>query len=198
MAETTPLEKRNVLVACTGSVASLKMPLLVEQLQSLPYDLDIQIVPTEHSQHFFDPKSLPVKVHYDQDEWTTWQTRTDPVLHIELRRWADIMVIAPLDANTMAKLCHGICDNLLTCVVRAWDMSKPLLFAPAMNTHMWNHPLTATQVASLKAFGYQEIPCIEKTLVCGDTGFGAMAEVPDIVARVKETLIGINNVQPKV
>lgn len=57
-----------------------------------------------------------------------------------------------------------------TCVVRAWDVTKPLLYAPAMNTFMWSHPVTAEQIEKVNAFGYEEIPCIEKTLVCGDTG----------------------------
>lgn len=138
-----------------------------------------------------------------------WTKRCDPVLHIELRRWADLFVIAPLDANTLGKIASGICDNLLvsnicvivsllqvelydvcdffygfcigcvitcavliwqTCVVRAWDTNRPLLFCPAMNTAMWNHPITAQQVATLKSFGYIEIPCISKKLVCGDEG----------------------------
>ena len=57
-----------------------------------------------------------------------------------------------------------------TCVVRAWDLEQPLFFAPAMNTFMWQHPLTAQQIATLKGFGYHEIPCISKKLACGDTG----------------------------
>lgn len=57
-----------------------------------------------------------------------------------------------------------------TCVIRAWDRSKPLLFCPAMNTAMWEHPVTAQQVDQLKAFGYIEIPCVAKKLVCGDQG----------------------------
>ncbi|XP_071392351.1 phosphopantothenoylcysteine decarboxylase isoform X4 [Centroberyx affinis] len=75
-----------------------------------------------------------------------------------------------------------------TCVVRAWDTSRPLLFCPAMNTAMWQHPITARQVASLKEFGYVEIPCISKKLVCGDEGKGAMAEVSTIVNVVKQHL----------
>ncbi|XP_051012486.1 phosphopantothenoylcysteine decarboxylase isoform X4 [Acomys russatus] len=78
--------------------------------------------------------------------------------------------------------------NTLTCVIRAWDLSKPLLFCPAMNTAMWEHPLTARQVGQLKAFGYVEIPCVSKKLVCGDQGLGAMAEVETIVAKVKDVL----------
>ncbi|XP_011755324.1 phosphopantothenoylcysteine decarboxylase isoform X4 [Macaca nemestrina] len=75
-----------------------------------------------------------------------------------------------------------------TCVIRAWDRSKPLLFCPAMNTTMWEHPITAQQVDQLKAFGYVEIPCVAKKLVCGDEGLGAMAEVGTIVDKVKEVL----------
>ncbi|XP_047592516.1 phosphopantothenoylcysteine decarboxylase isoform X7 [Lutra lutra] len=75
-----------------------------------------------------------------------------------------------------------------TCVIRAWDCRKPLLFCPAMNTVMWEHPITAQQLGQLKAFGYVEIPCVAKKLVCGDQGLGAMAEVGTIVDKVKEVL----------
>lgn len=76
---------------------------------------------------------------------------------------------------------QGFCDNLLTCVVRAWDPTKPLFFCPAMNTFMWNHPLTDEHISKLKTFGYIEIPCTTKKLACGDTGTGAMAEVDTIM-----------------
>ncbi|XP_019296966.1 phosphopantothenoylcysteine decarboxylase isoform X2 [Panthera pardus] len=79
-------------------------------------------------------------------------------------------------------------DEWETCVIRAWDCRKPLLFCPAMNTAMWEHPVTAQQVGLLKAFGYVEIPCVVKKLVCGDEGLGAMAEVGTIVDKVKEVL----------
>uniref|UniRef100_A0A3B5LNP4 Phosphopantothenoylcysteine decarboxylase n=1 Tax=Xiphophorus couchianus TaxID=32473 RepID=A0A3B5LNP4_9TELE len=144
-----------VLVGVTGSVAALKLPVLVSALLQLP---------------------------------GLWTDRSDPVLHIELRRWADLLIIAPLDANTLGKIASGICDNLLTCVVRAWDTSRPLLFCPAMNTAMWMHPITAQQVSRLKEFGYVEIPCISKKLVCGDEGKGAMAEVSTIVSAVRQYL----------
>ncbi|KAM8891151.1 phosphopantothenoylcysteine decarboxylase isoform 2-T2 [Spinachia spinachia] len=144
-----------VLVGVTGSVAALKLPLLVSQLLQLP---------------------------------GLWTQRTDPVLHIELRRWADLLVIAPLDANTLGKIANGICDNLLTCVVRAWDTRRPLLFCPAMNTAMWQHPITAQQVSKLTEFGYVDVPCISKKLVCGDEGKGAMAEVSTIVSVVNQYL----------
>ncbi|XP_033940478.1 phosphopantothenoylcysteine decarboxylase isoform X1 [Gymnodraco acuticeps] len=176
-----------VLVGVTGSVAALKLPVLVSQLLQLS-GVDIRVVTTEHAKHFYNPAEVSVKVYDDKDEWELWTQRSDPVLHIELRRWADLFVIAPLDANTLGKIANGICDNLLTCVVRAWDTSRPLLFCPAMNTAMWQHPITAQQVSRLTEFGYVEIPCIAKKLVCGDEGKGAMAEVSTIVSVVKQYL----------
>ncbi|XP_072789916.1 phosphopantothenoylcysteine decarboxylase isoform X4 [Taeniopygia guttata] len=83
---------------------------------------------------------------------------------------------------------YGDEEEWQTCVIRAWDLSKPLLFCPAMNTAMWEHPITAHQVEQLKGFGYTEIPCVVKKLVCGDEGRGAMAEVWTIVERVKRIL----------
>lgn len=180
-----------VLVGVTGSVAALKLPLLVTQLLQLA-GVDVRVVTTEHAKHFYNPAEVSVKIYSDNDEWELWTQRSDPVLHIELRRWADLFVIAPLDANTLGKMANGICDNLLTCVVRAWDTSRPLLFCPAMNTAMWQHPITAQQVSRLTEFGYVEIPCISKKLVCGDEGKGAMAEVSTIVSVVKQYLLKPN------
>ncbi|XP_035012263.1 phosphopantothenoylcysteine decarboxylase isoform X1 [Hippoglossus stenolepis] len=185
-----------VLVAVTGSVAALKLPLLVSQLLQLSgvscsisvTSVEVRVVTTEHAKHFFNPADISVKIYSDKDEWELWTQRSDPVLHIELRRWADLLVIAPLDANTLGKIANGICDNLLTCVVRAWDSTRPLLFCTAMNTAMWQHPITAQQVSRLKEFGYVEIPCIFKKLACGDEGKGGMAEVSTIVGVVKQYL----------
>lgn len=133
----------------------------------------------------------------DHDEWTSWQERGDPVVHIELRKWAQIMLIAPLDANTLAKLACGLCDNLITCIVRAWDPTRPVLFCPAMNTFMYQHPFTAKHIAVLKELGMIEVPVVCKQLVCGDTGPGAMAEVATIVEAVKEIATICRNIDTK-
>ncbi|XP_066134319.1 phosphopantothenoylcysteine decarboxylase isoform X2 [Saccopteryx bilineata] len=184
-----PMAQRlfHVLVGVTGSVAALKLPLLVSRLMDIP-GLEVAVVTTERAKHFYSPQDIPVNLYSDADEWEMWRHRSDPVLHIDLRRWADLMLVAPLDANTLGKVASGICDNLLTCVIRAWDCRKPLLFCPAMNTTMWEHPITSQQVGQLQAFGYIEIPCVAKMLVCGDQGLGAMAEVDTIVDKVKEVL----------
>lgn len=172
-----------VLLGCTGSVATIKVHEIVGQLLDLGFE--VQIVATKCAQHFLDKDLVKVKMWNDENEWEMWNGRGDPVLHIELRKWADVLLIAPLDANTLAKMAQGICDNLLTCVVRAWDLKKPLIFCPAMNTHMWEHPLTAEHLLKLKSFGYFEIPCVVKTLMCGDTGYGAMADVQTIVKHIE-------------
>ncbi|KFD45666.1 hypothetical protein M514_13460 [Trichuris suis] len=178
----------NLLIGCTGSVASIKVPEIVDKIKescSGSEKVEIRIVATEKSLTFFDSSQLDVPVYRDSDEWNCWKGIGDPVIHIELRRWADAMVLAPLDANSLAKIANGLCDNLLTCVVRAWDSSKPLYFCPAMNTYMWNSPLMYKQMDTLKTLlGFREIPCIEKKLACGDNGLGAMASVAMIVSVV--------------
>ncbi|CAI9734113.1 phosphopantothenoylcysteine decarboxylase isoform X1 [Octopus vulgaris] len=146
---------------------------------------EIQLVVTKNSLFFFDTNAVHVNIYQDEDEWK-WNNIGDPILHIELRRWADIMVICPLDANTLAKIANGLCDNLLTCIVRAWDQKKPLLFAPAMNTLMWEHVITKKQIETLTGFGYIEIPCVAKKLACADVGMGAMASVETIVEKIVE------------
>ncbi len=152
----------NVLLGATGSVAAIRIPALFEALNAAGHA--VKIVATEAATYFFDPASVgkgqedrgkppspvppkrdPSIVILDADEWPgreagDWYERGDTVLHIELRKWADVFVIAPLDANTLAKLAVGLCDNCLTCVWRAWDTAKPVVLAPAMNTLMWQNP----------------------------------------------------------
>lgn len=184
-----------VLVGVTASVATIKLPELVDLLCSIPAVNEVAVIPTEKSEKFFKLEDLSsigstyekpdVKIWRDEDEWSMWNGRGDPVLHIDLGKWADAIILAPLDANTLAKIAHGMCDNLLTCVLRAWDLKnvkfKPVFFCPAMNTKMWEHPVTAEQIQILENFGYTCVPPIEKTLMCGDTGVGAMASVDTIV-----------------
>jgi phosphopantothenoylcysteine decarboxylase len=95
------------------------------------------------------------------------------------------LLIAPLSSNSLAKMATGICDNLVTCVVKAWDRSKPMLVAPAMNTFMWENPLTAQHLEVIKhVYNAEVIDTVYKVLACGDEGFGAMAEFGSIVTRV--------------
>jgi phosphopantothenoylcysteine decarboxylase len=205
-----------ILLGVTGSVAAIRTPLVFESLRQTGHE--VKVVSTNPALYFFDPSALPAgAVHVDADEWpgrgqNGRYRRDDPVLHIELRRWADLLLIAPLDANTLAKLAMGLSDNCLTCVYRAWDPTRPILLAPAMNTFMWEHPLTCRHIRRLiEDHGRQPLPAlserdeliawlnedcphlkiiapINKRLACGDIGAGAMADVTEIVAAVQRAL----------
>jgi phosphopantothenoylcysteine synthetase/decarboxylase len=103
-----------------------------------------------------------------------------------LVKWADVFVIAPCSANTLAKLANGICDNLLTCVARAWDFNKKIIVAASMNSRMFEHKVTRLHLDLLKSWGYTIVEPVEKQLFCGDFGIGAMAEIENIIEKVNE------------
>lgn len=170
-----------ILLAASGSVAAIKFGYLCHSFCEWA---EVTAVTTKSALHFIDKVTIPkdVILYTDEDEWSSWRKIGDSVLHIELRRWADIMVIAPLSANTLGKIAGGLCDNLLTSVVRAWDYNKPLFVAPAMNTLMWKNPFTEKHLVSVDELGITMIRPVSKRLACGDYGNGAMAE-PSLINR---------------
>ncbi|XXG45163.1 hypothetical protein AAC387_Pa02g0322 [Persea americana] len=176
--------KPRILLAASGSVAAIKFANLCHSFSEWA---EIRAVATKSALHFIDKASLPKDVLFytDDDEWSSWKKIGDNVLHIELRKWADLMVIAPLSANTLGKIAGGLCDNLLTCIVRAWDFNKPLFVAPAMNTFMWNNPFTERHLEIVSQLGISLVPPITKRLACGDYGNGAMAEPSLIFSTVR-------------
>ena len=213
----------NILLGVTGSVAAIHTPLLVRELRERGHA--VKIVATDAACYFFDPAAIDPQdggrdrdvVILDEDEWPgraagVLYQRGDQVVHIELRRWADLFLIAPLDANTLAKLACGLCDNCLTCVWRAWDRERPVVLAPAMNTLMWENPLTlrhlrqvAEDVGVVEAPRDLDLPglldwinshCsrlrvvapVSKKLACDDVGIGAMAERAEISVALESLL----------
>lgn len=144
------------------------------------------------------------------DEWKDWNRLGDPVMHIDLRDWADAIVVAPLSAHTLAKIAGGLCDDTLSCVLRAWDFggssspsiirdgatdairtAKPVVLAPAMNTNMYEHPITREQLNKIQSFAKGIVHIIEpqvKMLACGQVGAGALASVDHIM----KTLQGLS------
>lgn len=183
----------NIVLGVTASVAAIKTLSLTQALSQFA---NVRLLLTEKAQYFLKAdweqfKSLNIPLLSDDDEWPALEGPYLPgadILHIELRRWADCLLIAPLDANTLAKLAQGFCDNLLTSVFRAWDWTKPVILSPAMNTKMWENPPTAQHIAMLKRWGAEMIDPIEKKLACQDFGQGAMAEPHTIAAFVKTRL----------
>ena len=211
-----------ILLGVTGSVAAIRTPALHRALRDAGHA--VRVVATDAALYFFDPAELgasplddpalpPGPVHRDADEWPKGgYHRGDPVLHIELRKWADVLIVAPLDANTLAKFALGFSDNCLTCVFRAWDFARPVVLAPAMNTLMWESPVTrrhlmqilidrgdrrvpadwtlaeADAVFARHCARHRARPPHAKRLACGDVGQGAMAEVAAIAEVVRGVL----------
>ncbi|CAG7558877.1 unnamed protein product [Fusarium equiseti] len=205
--------KRHILLAASGSVATIKLVQIINGLKHLE-NISIRLILTQSASEFLSGQSLEQPtveqvsrlphvdaVYTDASEWAQPWKRNAPILHIELRRWADVLVIAPLSANTMAKIVNGMCDNLLTSVVRAWDttgtvdgVKKKILVAPAMNTAMFTHPITATQLKVLeKDWGgesgwFEVLQPIAKSLACGDVGNGAMVTWERIVEEIEKKI----------
>ncbi|BCS28900.1 putative flavoprotein [Aspergillus puulaauensis] len=211
--------KLHIILAASGSVATIKLSNIAEALGH-HRNVSIRIIVTQSAEKFLIGQSLEQPaleslrqtpgvdaIYRDEDEWKNPWVRGDPILHIELRKWAHLLLIAPLSANTMAKMIAGIADNLLLSVIRAWDTTgvvdfdlkdkKPLVFvAPAMNTAMWSHPVTRKQLTILRnEWGWSSsnkdgwvciLPPIEKSLACGDTGNGGMMNWRDIVESVED------------
>lgn len=194
--------RKRCVIGCSGSVATIKVPELVVKLAT---QYDILVVATEHARFFlekaqgYNPKVWDQFIALggmnlvleDKDEWTMWSKMGEDVLHIELRRWADVLVIAPASANLIAKASVGISDNLLLSVIRAWDMNnKPCILCPAMNTLMWDHPATSIALEKLHEWGWKQVGPVAKMLACRDVGQGAMASVNDICQSVVDILEG--------
>lgn len=211
--------KIHILLAASGSVATIKLPYIAENL-GRHRDVSIRIIITKSAETFLmgqSPEQPPFEslrqipgveaIYRDDDEWNNPWTRGVPILHIELRKWAHLLLVAPLSANTMAKMAMGFSDNLLLSVLRAWDTTgtvdsrlkkkKPLvLVAPAMNTAMWNHPITKKQLTILRdEWGQSDsnkegwvsiLYPTEKALACGDNGNGAMMDWREIVRAVEQ------------
>ncbi len=176
----------NVLLGVTGSVAATLTKKLVMALQEAGHE--VQVAATAQSQYFFSRKCLGVKVWTEADEWPhASYEKNEEVLHIKLRNWADVLLIAPLTANTLAKIANGQCDNILTCVVRAWNLDKPMIIAPAMNTKMWDNPFTSRHLKIVKeVYSGVVVNPVSKHLACGDEGIGAMANIDEIVANLEK------------
>lgn len=174
----------NILIGITSSIAAYRIPNLVSALKKQNHE--IKTIVTEKAKSFVAPQALAVMsqnpCHTDSDEWGN----TQRVLHIELAKWCNAFIIAPLSANTLAKMANGLCDNLLTSTVRAYG-KKPLLLAPAMNTAMWENPLTAEHLQKMETiYNITLIDPVFKKLADGDEGIGALAEDDTIIKTLSE------------
>jgi len=181
-------ESKNIVLGVSGSIAAHKAIDLASQLTKEGHGVDVVL--TRDAQEFV--KSLPFRTLtcrpvvtslYDEDE--------TGVTHIRFADNADLMLVAPATANTIAKLANGFADDALGCVALALNPGVPVLVAPAMNGKMWQHPATQTNVQMLRERGVEFIGPDEGMLSCGYEGVGRLWPVEGIADRTLELLRGV-------
>ncbi len=178
------LKDKNIVLGICGSIAAYKSAMLVRLL--VKSGANVQVVMTPDATNFITPLTLstlskkPVLVDYFTPENGEWNN------HVELGLWADMVIIAPASANTLAKMANGLCDNLLLAVYLS--AKCPVYFAPAMDLDMWKHNSTQNNIAKLKSFGNVLIPPGNGELASGLYGEGRMAEPEEIVEFITGSL----------
>ncbi|NJB69556.1 phosphopantothenoylcysteine decarboxylase/phosphopantothenate--cysteine ligase [Saonia flava] len=177
---------KNILLGITGGIAAYKTTFLVRLL--IKAGADVKVVLTDSASSFVSPLTLsalsknPVLSSFvkEEDNSISWNN------HVELGLWADLMLIAPATANTMSKMSHGTCDNLL--LATYLSAKCPVFFAPAMDLDMYKHESTKLSFERLKSFGNIMIPATSGELASGLHGEGRMAEPEDIVQFIQTYL----------
>jgi len=168
------LKGKKILIAVTGSIAAYKIPQLIRLL--VKDGAEVKVIMTEAAKNFVSPLTLSTltkqEVLSGLAAGDTW------VNHVMLGRWADIMLIAPLSCNTLAKMAVGLCDNLLLAVYLS--ATCPVVVAPAMDEDMWHHFATKKNIHILVSNGVQIIPVESGELASGLFGEGRMAEIETI------------------
>lgn len=170
------MQGKKIVLGITGSIAAYKAIYLVRLL--IKAGAEVKVVITPSAKDFVSPLTVstlsrnPVLIDLFEDE--SWAN------HVMLGRWADLMIIAPLSCNTLAKMANGHCDNLLLAIYLS--ATCPVVVAPAMDEDMWHHPATRNNLAKLASFGNKIIPVEKGDLASGLIGDGRMAE-PEAILR---------------
>ncbi len=179
------LTGRNILLGVSGGIAAYKAADLVRRLRDA--GAAVRVVLTDNAARFVTALTFQA-LSGEPVRQSAWDEAAEAAMgHIELARWADLVLVAPASADRLAKLAGGIADDLLgTCVLAAAD--KPLLLAPAMNQAMWRHPAVVANVATLAARGVAFVGPDSGDQACGDVGAGRMSEPLAIVDAVADRL----------
>ena len=185
------LQGKKILLGISGSIAAYKSANLVRLL--IKAGAEVRIVMTPASKEFVSPLTLSTlsknNVLSDLSDNDAWSN------HVLLGRWADIMLIAPLSCNTLAKMANGLCDNLLSAVYLS--ATCPVIVAPAMDEDMWLHGSTKNNLKIIKSYGNTIIPVESGELASGLFGDGRMAEPETILNRVTDFLLFTNELKGK-
>ena len=167
-----------VLLCVCGGIAAYKSAELVRRLRDA--GAEVQVAMTDSAQRFVGAQTFQALSHQPV-RTSLWDAEAEAAMgHLELAGWAQRVVVAPATANTLAKLAHGLADDLVSTLCLATE--APLLVAPAMNHRMWRHPATQANVATLLARGVRMVGPNDGPLAEGESGPGRMAEPDEIVA----------------
>src|SRR6185295_17302626 len=172
-----PLEGKTILVGLSGGIACYKGVEIVRLLTTR--GATVRVMMTRHAMEFITPLTLQTLAGSPVATDTFDLTQESEIGHIRLADTADVVVLAPATANLIAKLAHGIADDLLTTVLLA--TRAPIVIAPAMNVHMWEHPATQANVQTVAARGARIVGPASGSLACGYEGAGRLAEPAEIV-----------------
>ena len=188
------LSGRNIILGVTGGIAAYKSAYLIQELRSR--GAEVRVVMTPAAQQFIGAQTLQaLSGHVVTTEASSGAG--SGMEHIDLARWADAMIVAPLSANTLAKLAHGDADNILTCLYLA--CSAPLLVAPAMNPSMWQHAAVQDNIKTLLQRGEVRVQGPgQGTTACGDIGIGRMSEPQEIVAALERLFNEQSVLKPRI
>ncbi|MGZ5254762.1 MAG: bifunctional phosphopantothenoylcysteine decarboxylase/phosphopantothenate--cysteine ligase CoaBC [Flavitalea sp.] len=185
------VKNRKILIGITGSIAAYKSILLARLL--IKEGAEVKVIMTPSSKDFVSSLTLatltknPVSIElFEEAEWAN---------HVMLGRWADVMVIAPLSCNTLSKMAHGACDNLL--MATYLSATCPVVVAPAMDEDMWKHPSTKENVSKISGYGNLIIPVGNGELGSGLFGEGRMAEPEEIVAFIESNVFKVRDLEGK-
>lgn len=170
------LKGKHVLLGVTGSIAAYKIANLASMLVKL--NADVHVIMTKNAEQFISPVTFETLTGNKVIDDTFERNSGYHVAHIAMAAEADVVLIAPTTANVIAKLAHGIADDMLTSTMLA--CTSPILLSPAMNTHMYENQVTQENMEKLKSLGYQLIEPASGYLACGDTGKGKMPE-PEVL-----------------
>ena len=174
----SPAGGNRVLLCVCGGIAAYKSAELVRRLRDA--GAEVQVAMTDSAQRFVGAQTFQALSHRPV-RTSLWDAEAEAAMgHLELAGWAQRVVVAPATANTLAKLAHGLADDLVSTLCLATE--APLLVAPAMNHRMWRHPATQANVATLLARGVRMVGPNDGPLAEGESGTGRMAEPVEIVA----------------
>ncbi|PGH25038.1 bifunctional phosphopantothenoylcysteine decarboxylase/phosphopantothenate--cysteine ligase CoaBC [Fusobacterium animalis] len=174
---------KNILLGVTGGIAAFKSASIVSLLKKKGYN--VKVVMTKNATNIIGPLTLETlsrnRIYVDM-----WDTNPHyEVEHISLADWADMVLIAPATYNIIGKVANGIADDMLTTIISAVSIRKPVFFALAMNVNMYENPILKENIDKLKSYGYRFIEVEEGLLACNYVAKGRMTEPEDIVAEIE-------------